>query len=123
MENNFHDPVSHFEDERQREAIGWFWNSDDDAKKELTCELLEEDSGTIDIKKSKEELDLSIELCALRESKQWILGMEMTHDSCKRLFLRVVTIVLQAMMQLAYVLWTEGPGKGRLQSFLQWKVK
>lgn len=108
--SNLHDQVSCFG--VRPSAIGWFCDRDGKTQK-LPYEgrgedssAIDIDSSAVDINKCKEELDLSMELCMLRESKQCIVGMEMTYALRRRLILSLVTVVLSGMTKVAYPLLT-----------------
>jgi len=114
--SNLHEQVSSFGGKTS--AVGWFCDRNGETQ-ELPYEDQGEDSSVIDIKKCKEELDLSIELCTLRESKQCVLGLEVTYELQKRRIVSLVTVVLSGMAKLAYFLLTDVSGREHLQSLLQ----
>jgi len=114
--SNLHDQVSSFGGEPS--AIGWFCDRGGETR-ELPYEDQGEDSSAIDIKKCKEELDLSIELCTLRENKQRILGMEVTYELRKRLMVSLITVALSGMTRVAYSLLADESGREDLRSLLQ----
>jgi len=114
--SNLHDQVSSFEGNPS--AIGWFCDRDGKTQA-LPHEDQGEDSSAVDITKCKEELDLSVELCTLRESKQSILGMEMTYELRKRLIVSLVMVVLSGMTKVTYAVLTDMSTKEDVQSLMR----